>query len=79
MSEGWKESIRERVQRRIEEGDIYEFGEDVLLVEPQPTEEPPIEVQGEPWGWTKPGAKPRGWRQDGRYDPDEDNPRESDG
>lgn len=32
--------------------------------------EPPVEVQGEPWGWTKPGPRPRGWRKDGRYDAD---------
>ena len=79
MSERWKETIRDRVTRRIEEGDIYETGEDVELVTVPATEEPTAEVQGEPWGWTKPGPKPRGWRQDGHYDPDEDTPTEADG
>lgn len=78
MSEGWKEPIRDRVMRRIEEGDIYEFGEDVELAEVPPSEEPPVELQGEPWGWTKPGPRPRGWRQHGRYGPT-DGPTEADG
>ena len=43
---------------------------DVVLAEPKPAEEPPVEVQGEPWGWTKPGPRPRGWRRDGKYGPD---------
>ena len=42
--------------------------------------EPPVEVQGEPWGWTKDGPRPKGWPGpehsrddpgpfDGRWDP----------
>ena len=26
-----------------------------------------VEIQGEPWGWVKPGPKPKGWREDGDY------------
>jgi hypothetical protein len=33
-----------------------------------PAEEAPIEIQGEPWGWTKGPPYPRGWREDGIYD-----------
>lgn len=29
---------------------------------------PPVDIQGEPWGWKKPGPRPLGWRQDGNYD-----------
>jgi hypothetical protein len=42
----------------------------VELEEVPPRPEPPVEVQGEPWGWTKPGPRPKGWREDGRYGPD---------
>ena len=68
MSESWKEPIRERVQRIIRDGDIYQSDEDVRLDEVPPNSEPPVEVQGEPWGWTKPGLRPRGWREDGVYE-----------
>ena len=33
----------------------------IELAEVTPNPESPIEVQGEPWGWTKPGPRPRGW------------------
>jgi hypothetical protein len=54
--------------RRIAPGDTYTIDEEVELEEVAQNEEPPEEVQGEPWGWTKPGPKPRGWREDGRYE-----------
>lgn len=62
-----------RILRRIiEAGMSYTVDEEerdeieLRTVEPFP--EPPVEIQGEPWGWTKPGRKPLGWREDGRYD-----------
>lgn len=49
-------------RRRIRDGEEYEFGEDVDLETPDPDPNPPPEdVRGEPWGWTKPGDRPRGW------------------
>ncbi len=56
--------------RRVFEGESYTTDEDVVLDERKPRPEPPVDVQGEPWGWTKPGPKPAGWRKDGRYGPD---------
>ena len=56
--------------RRIRSGEVYtaeEPGIELEEVEPNP-EPPPEEMRGEPWGWTKPGPKPRGWRRDGKYD-----------
>lgn len=53
--------------RMIREGDSYEDGENVELDQVLPYPEPPIEIQGEPMGWTKPGRKPRGWRESGDY------------
>jgi len=35
---------------------------------PPVTDPPPVELQGEPWGWTKGAPFPRGYRKDGRYD-----------
>ena len=55
--------------RRIRAGDEYTADEDVELEQPVPFDAPPVEVQGEPWGWRKSGPKPRGWRKDGRYGP----------
>lgn len=55
-------------RRRIRDGDEYTTDEDVDLETPEPEPNPPPEdLRGEPWGWTKPGPRPRGWRQDGRY------------
>jgi len=48
-------------RRRIRESDEYTIDDDVELEEPEPREEPPEEIQGEPWGWTKAGDRPRGW------------------
>jgi hypothetical protein len=58
--------------RRIRDGEEYTIDEDVELELPIPFDEPPIAIQGEPWGWNKPGDKPRGWRLDGKYDNDTD-------
>jgi len=56
--------------RRVFAGDAYTVDEDVELEQPEPTPEPPVNEQGEPWGWTKPGPRPRGWREDGNYGAD---------
>lgn len=62
----------ERERRLVRDGDSYTIDElergDIELDEVKRRPEPPVEIQGEPWGWTKPGPKPRGWREDGRYD-----------
>jgi len=62
--------VREGISRRVFAGDEYTVDEDVVLDQPDHVDEPPVEVQGEPWGWTKKGPRPRGWRKDGRYGPD---------
>jgi hypothetical protein len=63
-----------RRRRLIHSGEEYTADElaagEVELEQPEPFPEPPVEVQGEPWGWTKPGPRPRGWRKDGRYGTD---------
>jgi hypothetical protein len=57
--------------RRVFAGEEYSADEDVVLDTPEEQwPAPPVETQGEPWGWTKRGPKPRGWRKDGRYGPD---------
>lgn len=52
-------------RRLIRDGDAYTDDEDergeVELEQVPRRPEPPVEVQGEPWGWTKPGPRPRGW------------------
>lgn len=59
-------------RRRIRDGDDFtiedETNDRVKIILPDRFEEPPIETQGEPWGWTKGPPYPRGWREDGRYD-----------
>jgi len=57
-------------RRLIRAGMAYRDGEDVELEQVEPNPEPPVAEQGEPWGWTKAGPRPRGWRKDGRYDTD---------
>jgi len=61
-------------RRLIRRGGEYTTDElasgEVELEQPQPYPEPPVAEQGEPWGWTKPDPRPRGWRKDGRYGPD---------
>ena len=63
--------IRHRKRRLVRDGDEYTEDEldrgEVELELPERRPEPPVEVQGEPWGWTKPGPRPRGWREDGDY------------
>jgi hypothetical protein len=57
-------------RRVVRAGEEYSGDEDAELEQVEPRRpEPPPEVQGEPWGWTKPGDKPKGWREDGRYGP----------
>lgn len=64
-----------REKRRIRVGDIFTIDEEKTgelefdMPEPDP-DPPPIEIQGEPWGWTKGPPYPRGWREDGKYDPE---------
>jgi hypothetical protein len=49
----------------IRDGDEYTIDEDergeIEREKVARYPEPPVEVQGEPWGWTKPGARPSGW------------------
>lgn len=55
--------------RRIREGEQYMADDtDIELEQADPRPAPPVEIQGEPWGWTKPGPRPKGFRADGRYD-----------
>jgi hypothetical protein len=61
-----REERRARRRRRIiRDGDSYTIDEELegrIEREEVPRRpEPPVEVQGEPWGWTKPGPRPRGW------------------
>jgi hypothetical protein len=60
-------------RRLVRDGDEYTDDElargEVELEQVPPRPEPPVDVQGEPWGWTKPGPRPKGWREDGRYGP----------
>jgi hypothetical protein len=59
-----------RDRRVVREGEEYDdTAEEVELDTPDPRPEPPVDVQGEPWGWTKPGPRPRGFRDDGQYGP----------
>ena len=57
--------------RKIRDGDEYTIDEEEIYLEQAEPErnQPPEELRGEPWGWTKPGPKPRGWRRDGDYEP----------
>ncbi len=52
-------------RRLLRDGDEYTIEqEDRGEVEREEVErfpEPGVEVQGEPWGWTKDGPRPRGW------------------
>lgn len=59
------------VSRRIFEGDEYTILEDITLEEVERRQEPPVDIQGEPWGWNKAGDRPHGWPgpDHGRNDP----------
>lgn len=63
-----------RKKRRIRDGDEYTIDdEDAIELEiPERNLEPPVETQGEPWGWTKGPPYPIGWRMDGKYGPETD-------
>jgi hypothetical protein len=72
-----REERRERRRRRlIRDGDSYTEDEldrgDVELEQVERRPEPSVDVQGEPWGWTKPGPRPIGW-------PGPDHPRDEPG
>lgn len=65
---------RHRRRRLIRPGETYtvddeDDGDGIELEQVDRREEPPVEVQGEPWGWPddKP-RRPKGWREDGIYD-----------
>lgn len=64
---------RRKGRRLVRDGDEYTIDEEdrgeIELELPERFDEPPVEIQGEPWGWTKPGPRPRGWREDGQYGP----------
>jgi hypothetical protein len=70
-------------RRLVGDGDEYTDDElqrdEIELEHAERRPEPPVEVQGEPWGWTKPGPRPKGWREDGRYGEDRDGPGPLDG
>jgi hypothetical protein len=40
-------------KRFVRNRDSYTIDEDVELAEVNPVEEIPVNIQGEPWGWTK--------------------------
>jgi hypothetical protein len=48
-------------RRKIRDGETYTTDEDVELEEVERRPEPSVEIQGEPWGWTKAGDRPKGW------------------
>lgn len=56
---------RRHGRRLVRDGDEYTIDEEergeIELELRDRREEPPVEVQGEPWGWTKPGPRPKGW------------------
>jgi hypothetical protein len=61
-----REERRERRHRRkIREGDTFTIDEEnrgeIDLIQVQRRDEPPVDVQGEPWGWTKGPPYPRGY------------------
>jgi hypothetical protein len=58
-------------RRRIRDGEEYTIDDNVELEERNPDPDPPPEeIRGEPWGWTKSGPRPRGFREDGDYSGD---------
>lgn len=72
-----REERRARRRRRlVRDGDAFTTDElargDIELEEVPRRPEPPVEIQGEPWGWTKEGDRPRGW-------PGPDHPRDEPG
>ena len=79
-----RREARRHGRRLVRDGDEFTIDEEdrgeIELELPERFEEPPVEVQGEPWGWTKVGPVPRGWPGpvhshdepgpfDGRWDP----------
>lgn len=58
-------------KRLVRDGDTYtvdeEDGIELDEVDTYP-EQPPEEIRGEPWGWTKGEPFPLGYREDGHYD-----------
>jgi len=58
----WRDGGRRRLVRDGDEFTIDEEDRDEIELElPERRPEPPMDVQGEPWGWTKPGDRPKGW------------------
>lgn len=53
------------LRRIIEPGMTYtideENADEIELRETIPILTPPVDIQGEPWGWTKTGPRPKGW------------------
>lgn len=64
-----EERRRERrgERRLVHDGDTYTVDEDAYLELPERRPEPDVNIQGEPWGWTKGPPYPKGWREDGQY------------
>jgi hypothetical protein len=51
---GYGEDINVRRGKRvIIDGDTYTIDDDVEIAEVGAVEEIPVDIQGEPWGWTK--------------------------
>lgn len=64
--------MHKRRPRKIKEGEAYTVDDEnaIELEIPERRIEPPVDIQGEPWGWTKEGDKPFGYREDGKYGPE---------
>lgn len=48
-------------RRLIHDGDEFTIDDYVEFERPERRPEPLTDIQGEPWGWTKPGPRPKGW------------------
>lgn len=56
---------RRQGRRLVRDGDVFTIDEEerneLEFERPERRPEPPVDVQGEPWGWTKDGPRPKGW------------------
>lgn len=66
----------DRARRLVRDHDTYDITEEdrdeIELEIPDRRLEPPVDIQGEPWLWTKDGPRPKGW-------PGPDHPRDEPG
>lgn len=60
-----RREARRRGRRLVRNGDAFTIDEEdrgeLEFEEVERRPEPSVEVQGEPWGWTKAGDRPKGW------------------